>query len=96
VAIINTPKEMTKMQEGNILVSCVTDINLEPAMLMASAIVTDSGGMTSHAAILAREMGITCVVGTKVATEILGDGDEVEVDAETGVVRILKRACNTT
>lgn len=96
VAIINTPTEMTKMREGNILVSCVTDVNLEPAMLMASAIVTDSGGMTSHAAILAREMGITCVVGTKVATEILADGDEVEVDAETGVVRILKRACNTT
>lgn len=92
VAIINTASEMSKMQEGNILVSCVTDVNLVPAMLKAGAIVTDSGGMISHAAIFARELGITCVVGTKVATKILADGDEVEVDAETGVVRILKRS----
>lgn len=92
VAIINTPAEMSKMQKGNILVSCVTDVNLVPAMLKAGAIVTDSGGMISHAAIFARELGITCVVGTKFATEVLADGDEVEVDAEAGVVRILRRS----
>lgn len=91
VAIINTPLEMSKMEKGAILVSCVTDVNLVPAMLKAGAIVTDSGGMISHAAIFARELGITCVVGTKVATKVLADGDEVEVDAQTGVVRILKR-----
>jgi pyruvate,water dikinase len=92
VTIINSTREMPKMQEGQILVSYVTDVNLEAAMMKAGAIVTDSGGMTSHAAIFAREFGITCLVGTKVATKVLADGDEVEVDAEIGIVRILNRA----
>ncbi len=61
------------------------------AMKKASAIVTDFGGLTSHAAIVSREFGIPCIVGTKSATQMLKDGDMVEVDAEEGVVRILKK-----
>ena len=63
-----------------------------PALIKAAAIVTDEGGVTSHAAIVSRELGIPCVVGTKIATKVLKDGDLVEVDANNGIVKILKRA----
>ena len=56
----------------------------------AGAIVTDEGGLTSHAAIVSRELKIPCIVGTKIATKILKDGDIVEVDAENGIVRKIK------
>jgi len=59
-------------------------------MEKAIAIVTDEGGLLSHAAIVSREMGIPCVVGTKIATQVLKDGELVEVDAERGVVRKIK------
>lgn len=60
-------------------------------MRKAGAIVTDEGGITCHAAIVSRELGKPCVIGTKIATKVLKDGDEVEVDAEQGIVRILRR-----
>jgi len=60
-----------------------------PAMKKAAAIVTNEGGVTSHAAIVSRELGIPCVIGTKIATEVLHDGDLVEVDANHGKVTIL-------
>ena len=56
----------------------------------AGAIVTDEGGLTSHAAIVSRELKIPCIVGTKIATKILKDGDIVEVDAKKGIVRKIK------
>jgi len=59
------------------------------ALKKASAIVTDEGGVTCHAAIFARELGIPCIVGTKVATQVLKDGDKVEVDANKGIVKKL-------
>ena len=58
----------------------------------AGAIITDEGGVTSHAAIVSRELNIPCVIGTKVATKVLENGDEVEVNADVGVVRILSKA----
>ncbi|TSC78409.1 MAG: pyruvate, water dikinase [Parcubacteria group bacterium Gr01-1014_29] len=58
----------------------------------ALAIVTDEGGTTCHAVIIARELQKPCIVGTKIATKVLKDGDLVEVDANNGVVRIVKRA----
>ena len=61
------------------------------AMRKSSAFVTDEGGIISHAAIIARELKIPCIVGTKTATKILKDGDLVEVDADNGVIRILKK-----
>ena len=58
----------------------------------AKAIIADEGGLTCHAAIISREFKIPCIIGTKVATEVLKDGDFVEVDANQGIVRVLKKA----
>ena len=90
VKIIIRPKDMAKMNKGDILVSIATDPDIVPAMKKAAAIVTEQGGVTSHAAIVSREMKIPCVIGTKIATKVLKDGDMVEVDANQGVVKILK------
>ena len=90
VKIINLPEEMGKMEKGNIMVSHTTFPSLVPAMKKAAAIVTDDGGITCHAAIVARELKTPCVVGTKIATQVLHDGDLVEVDADKGMVKIIK------
>lgn len=81
------PKEAEKMRPGNILVTSMTSPDFIVAMKNASAIVTDEGGITSHAAILAREFGIPCVVGTKIATRAIKTGDQIEVDGNHGFVR---------
>ena len=60
-------------------------------MQKAGGIITDEGGITCHAAIVSRELGKPCIIGTKIATQILHDGDLVEVDADKGVVRIIER-----
>ncbi len=85
------PSDMSKMNEGDILVSIATDPDIVPAMKKAAAIVTDQGGVTSHAAIVSRELGIPCVIGTKIASQVLNDGDVVEVDAHKGIVKILEK-----
>lgn len=87
VKIIIRASDMGKMKKGDILVSIATDPDIVPAMKKAAAIVTEQGGVTSHAAIVARELNIPCVIGTKIATRVLKDGDRVEVDAERGVVK---------
>lgn len=91
VKYINTPKMMEKMEGGDILVAYATQPNLLPAMKKASAFVTDFGGITCHAAIVAREWKVPCIIGTDIATKILKDGDVVEVDANKGIVRIIKK-----
>ncbi len=80
-------EDMAKLQQGDVLVSVATNPALLPAMKKASAIVTNMGGLTCHAAIVSRELGIPCVIGTKIATKWLKDGDKIEVDANTGIVR---------
>ena len=75
------------MNHGDIIVTEMTKPNIITACEKAGAIVTDEGGMLCHAAIVSRELGIPCVVGTKIATKVLKDGDIVEVDAGNGVVR---------
>jgi len=87
VKIVNSPTDMEKMQQGDILVSHATNPNIMPAMRIASAIVTDEGGLTCHAAIVSREFKIPCVVGTSIAVEVLKDGDKVDVDANHGIVK---------
>lgn len=77
------------MNQGDILVAETTSPELILACHKASAIVTNQGGLMSHAAIVSREMGIPCVVGTGNATKILKDGDLIEVDGESGEVRLL-------
>ena len=78
-------------KQGEILITQMTQPNIMDIASKASALVTDEGGMLSHAAIISRELKIPCVVGTKFATRVLKDGDLVEVDANTGVVKILER-----
>lgn len=90
VAIVLRPSDNQKVKEGMILIAPETTPDFVPAMARAAAFVTDQGGITSHAAIVAREMGKPCIIGTKVATQVFKDGDLVEVDADTGVVRKLE------
>ncbi len=89
VKIIIRAKDMGKMNKGDILVSIATDPDIVPAMKKAAAIVTEQGGITSHAAIVSRELGIPCIIGTKIATKIFKDGDIVEVDANKGTIKKL-------
>ncbi|MFA5967270.1 MAG: PEP-utilizing enzyme [Patescibacteria group bacterium] len=79
-----------KVQEGDILVASMTRPEYLPAMKKASAIITDEGGITCHAAIISRELGIPCIIGTKIATQVLKDGMTVEVKANHGVVKIIQ------
>lgn len=81
-----------RMKNGDVLVAESTTPELMSLCNKAAAIVADQGGMLSHAAIVSRELGIPCIIGAGNATELLNDGDLVEVDAEQGVVKILKRA----
>lgn len=83
---IERPSDMPKMQKGDVLVAHATNPDIVPAMKLASAIITDMGGITCHAAIVSRELKIPCVIGTKVATQVLQDGKSVEVDATHGRV----------
>ncbi|MBI2551909.1 hypothetical protein HYW17_01245 [Candidatus Uhrbacteria bacterium] len=88
VRLIFSPhKELQRMKHGDILVTGMTSPDYIMVMKRAAAIVTDTGGMTSHAAVVSRELGVPCIVGTKVATQVFKDGDIVEVDAENGTVR---------
>jgi len=89
VKIVNDVDEIPKMNQGDIMVSHTTFPSLVPAMKKAAAIITEDGGVTCHAAIVSREMGIPCIVGTRFATKIFKDGDLIEVDAEKGIVRKL-------
>ncbi len=86
VQIISSSVELDKVKEGDILTTTMTNPDMVPAMRRASAIVTDEGGMTCHAAIVSRELGIPCVVGTMKATKVLKDGWEITVDGSKGVV----------
>lgn len=87
VRILFDPSEaLEKFLGDDILVTSVTDPTWTICMKKAKAIVTNTGGILSHAAIVAREMGIPCVVGTINGTEILRDGMKVEVDGQKGVV----------
>ena len=87
VRVIRDLDTAPDLQDGEILVTHMTAPDWVPLMRKAAAIVTDSGGMTCHAAIVSRELGIPCVVGTRKATEVLRDGEVVTVDATHGTVR---------
>jgi len=89
VAIVQGVKDLNKVKKGNILVAVTTHPDYVPAMRKAAAIVTNEGGITSHAAIVSREFGIPCIVGTKHATTTLKDEEIVEVNAIEGWVKKL-------
>ena len=86
VIIVKTVADLGKVKRGDVLVAVTTHPDYVPAMRKAYAIVTDEGGITSHAAIVSRELNLPCVVGTKIATKVLRDGDNVEVDGDSGRV----------
>jgi phosphoenolpyruvate synthase/pyruvate phosphate dikinase len=90
VKIVKTSKDQDKVINGDILVTAMTTPDFLPCMDKAAAFITDEGGITCHAAIIAREMGKPCIIGTKFATQVLKDGDLVEVDADNGIVMIIK------
>ena len=81
--------KISEMKKRDILVTEMTRPNLISACKKASAIITDEGGINCHASIISRELDIPCVIGTKIATEILRDGDLVEIDADIGLVKII-------
>ncbi len=88
--IVRTAKELSKLEKGDVLVAYMTTPDFVRGMKIAVAIVTDEGGLTSHAAIVSREFGIPCVVGTKIGSKVFKDGDLLEVKASHGVVRKIK------
>ncbi|MFH1426625.1 MAG: PEP-utilizing enzyme [Candidatus Kerfeldbacteria bacterium] len=90
VKVINTPEEFGKMEQGDVLVAPMTRPEYVPLMKKAAAIVTDEGGIACHAAIVSRELGIPCIIGSQIATKALHDGDIVEVDADSGQVRMIE------
>lgn len=89
VFILTRNNQVGEVQEGDILVAPMTTPEHVPAMKKAAAFITDEGGITCHAAIIARELKKPCIIGTKFATEILQNGDKVEVNADTGVITII-------
>ena len=84
VRVIDNPKQMKLFKKGEVLVTRITDPDWEPIMRIASAIVTEQGGKTSHAAIVSRELGVPCIVGAKNARKILKTGQKVTVSCTNG------------
>jgi pyruvate,water dikinase len=84
VRIVESASQMDKVQAGDVLVTDMTDPNWEPVMKKAAAIVTNRGGRTCHAAIIARELGIPAIVGCGDATETLSEGEEVTASCAEG------------
>jgi phosphohistidine swiveling domain-containing protein len=89
VRVVLNQSKFTEFQEGEILVTPMTTPDYVPLMKKSAAIVTDEGGISCHAAIISRELKKPCIIGTKIATQVLHDGDEVEVDADRGIIKIL-------
>ncbi len=87
VCLILKKADLAHIKAGDILISYATSPDYVPAMKQCAAVVTDEGGVVCHAAIVCRELGIPCIVGTKSATQVFKNGDLVDVDAERGVIR---------
>lgn len=90
IHVIDSPKKMGQFKKGEVLVTTMTDPDWEPIMKIASAIITDEGGRTSHAAIVSRELGVPCIIGTGDATKKLKNGIKVTVDCTSDDGKIWK------
>ena len=88
--VVMSMQDFSSLDAGDVLITSMTTPDFVPLMQKASAIVTDIGGLLSHAVIMSRELNKPCVIGTKIATQVFKDGDVVEVDANNGIVRILE------
>lgn len=89
VKIIHGPRDFKKFKKGDILVTTMTRPEFTPVINKALAIITDEGGITCHAAIISRELNIPCIIGTKIATRVLKDGNIVKIDGGEGIVKVL-------
>ena len=89
--IVNDPREISKMEKGDVLVASATDLGWTPLYLISGALIVEIGSVLSHGAIIAREYGIPAVMNVKNATKIIEDGDMVEVDGYNGTVRVYKK-----
>ncbi|MBU1037079.1 hypothetical protein KKF32_03515, partial [Patescibacteria group bacterium] len=87
VKVVLSGDDIKKVKQGDILVAVMTFPNFVSAMEKAAAFVTNEGGILCHAAIVSREMKKPCIIATKIATQVLKDGDRVEVDARKGIVK---------
>lgn len=90
VRVCKTKKDIERFKQGEVLVASMTRPEFVPALKKAVAVITDEGGITCHAAIVSRELGIPCIIGTKTATKVLKNGKLVDVDANHGIIRIVK------
>ena len=86
VKLVLDIKDLGRVEKGDVLVTKMTTPDYVPAMLKTAGIVTDQGGMTSHAAIVSRELGVPCIVGTSTATQVLKEGSLISVDGSRGIV----------
>lgn len=91
VKIVYIPHHIQDFNKGAILVAPETTPDYLPLMKISGAIITDKGGITSHAAIVSRELKKPCIIGTKIATQVLQDGDLIEVNANEGIIRIIEK-----
>jgi phosphoenolpyruvate synthase/pyruvate phosphate dikinase len=87
--VLEDASKIPEFKKGEIIVTYMTTMEFTPIFRKASAVVTDEGGMSCHAAIVSREFKLPCIVGTKVATRVIKTGDKIEVDADKGIVKIL-------
>jgi pyruvate,water dikinase len=90
VRLVSSSADSSKFKDGEVLVTRLTNPTMIMMMAKACAIVTDIGGLTSHPAIVSREMGTPCVVSTKTATSVLKDGMLVEVDGSAGKIYLIE------
>ncbi len=95
VKIVKNKKDFSKIKQGDILITHMTTPDFVPLLKKIIGIITDEGGVTCHAAIISREYGIPCIVGTENATQVIQDGDQVELNAYTGIVKIYEHKIET-
>ena len=86
VKIITKKENLLSFKKGEILVAKITDPSYVMIMTKSSAIITDTGGLMSHPSIVARELGVPCIVATKYATSILKNGQKIKVDGTNGII----------
>jgi phosphohistidine swiveling domain-containing protein len=91
VRIIRNKDDFVKFKQGEILVTSMTTPDFILVMKKSAAIITDEGGLSCHAAIMSRELHTPCIIGTRIATKVLKDGDVIEIDTNKGVVKILNK-----
>lgn len=89
--VVHSLEELSKVTEGSILVTHATNVNFVPVLRKVKGMVTEEGGILSHAAVISRELHIPAVIGTKVATQVIRDGDMIQIDSTKGQVTVLKR-----